>query len=63
MKKLPYPPALLEFSHDIMGRIKTIVNQMLLNPNHRKKFNIIWGIFAVLIIISMVMLYVPALYR
>jgi len=36
---------------------------MLLNPNHRKKFNIIWGIFAVLIIISMVMLYVPALYR
>jgi hypothetical protein len=36
---------------------------MLINPNHRKKLNIFWGIFAVLIIISMVALYIPALYR
>jgi hypothetical protein len=36
---------------------------MLLNPKHRKALNIFWGIFAVLIIISMVMLYIPFLYR
>ncbi len=36
---------------------------MLLNPKHRKKLNIFWGIFAILIILSMVAAYLPALYR
>lgn len=36
---------------------------MLINPNHRKKLNIIWGVVVVIIVISMIMLYIPSLYR
>lgn len=36
---------------------------MLLNPKHRKALNIVWGIFAVIIILSMIALYIPSLYR
>ncbi len=33
---------------------------MLINPEHRKKLNIAWGIVVVLLIVSMIMLYIPA---
>ncbi len=36
---------------------------MLLNPKHRKKLNFIWGIVVVLIVISMILLYIPSIYR
>lgn len=36
---------------------------MLFNPNHRKKIAIIWGVLVVLIIVSMVLAYIPSLYR
>ncbi|KKW21534.1 MAG: hypothetical protein UY62_C0022G0003 [Parcubacteria group bacterium GW2011_GWF2_50_9] len=36
---------------------------MLFNKKHRRKIGIIWGILCVLIIISMILLYVPALYQ
>lgn len=36
---------------------------MLLNPKHRKAVGIVWGVVAVLIILSMVMLYIPSIYR
>lgn len=34
---------------------------MLFHKKHRRKVSIIWGVVCVLIIISMVMLYIPAL--
>lgn len=36
---------------------------MLFNKKHRKKIQFIWGILCVLIIVSMILLYVPALYQ
>jgi hypothetical protein len=36
---------------------------MIINPHHRKKLNIASAIIAGLIILSMIMLYVPALYQ
>jgi len=36
---------------------------MLLNPKHRKALNIVWGVFAAFIILSMVLMYMPSLYR
>jgi hypothetical protein len=36
---------------------------MIINPNSRKKMNIVWGVFAALIIVSMVVLYLAPLYR
>jgi len=36
---------------------------MLLNPKHRKRLNMIWGIVVVLIVVSMILLYLPSLYR
>jgi len=36
---------------------------MLFDPKHRRKLNIAWGILCALIIISMILLYLPALYQ
>jgi len=36
---------------------------MFLNPKHRRKIALAWSIVCVLIIISMVLLYLPALYQ
>ncbi len=36
---------------------------MLFHRKHRKKVGVIWGILCALIIVSMVMLYLPILYR
>lgn len=36
---------------------------MFFNPKHRKKIGAIWAVLCVLIIISMVFLYFPALWR
>ncbi len=36
---------------------------MLLNPKHRKALNIIWGALAILIAGSMILAYLPSLYR
>ncbi len=36
---------------------------MFLNPKHRRKIGIAWGVVCVLIIISMILLYIPALYQ
>jgi hypothetical protein len=36
---------------------------MLLNPKHRKKLNIVWGVIVVLIAVSMILAYLPSLYR
>lgn len=36
---------------------------MLFHRKHRKTVGIIWAVLCFLIIISMVLLYVPALYR
>lgn len=36
---------------------------MLFNPQHRKKVQIFWAVFAALVILSMVLAYVPSLYR
>lgn len=36
---------------------------MLINPKHRKKMNIVWGIFVILIAASMILAYMPSLYR
>jgi|GEM_PF-872386 predicted nucleic acid-binding Zn ribbon protein len=38
------------------------LSAMLFNKKHRRKINIVWGVICVLIIISMVLLYMPALY-
>ena len=35
---------------------------MLFNKRHRKRIGIIWGVLCVLIIVSMIALYLPALY-
>jgi len=35
---------------------------MLFNAKHKKKIGIIWAVLCALIIISMVLLYFPALY-
>ena len=63
MKKLFYTTSFLKFSHDIIVSSVYINKTMIINPNHRKKLNIVWGIFAILIAISMVLLYLPSLYR
>ena len=36
---------------------------MLFNPKHRRKISIVWGIICAFIIVSMILLYFPALYR
>lgn len=36
---------------------------MFINPNHRKKLNIVWGVIVVFIALSMVLAYIPSLYR
>ncbi len=36
---------------------------MLFNKKHRRKVGIAWGILCALIIVSMVLLYFPILYR
>jgi hypothetical protein len=36
---------------------------MLFNPQHRKKIQIFWAVFAGLIILSMVVAYIPSLYQ
>ena len=36
---------------------------MLFNPKHRKKITMVWTVLCVLIIISMILLYIPALYQ
>lgn len=36
---------------------------MLINPNHRKKLNIVWGIVVVVIAASMVLMSMPSLFR
>lgn len=36
---------------------------MLFQKKHRRKIGIAWGILCVLIIISMILLYIPALYQ
>jgi hypothetical protein len=78
MKKPANPLALLKFEHSrhffylkngskratmpFTSHINTY-SPMLLNPKHRKILNIIWGVIVVIIILSMVALYLPALYR
>jgi hypothetical protein len=36
---------------------------MMFNPKHRKKIQMFWTIFAVIVALSMVLMYVPSLYR
>lgn len=36
---------------------------MIINPNHRKKLNIVWGVVVVLIIASMIIFSLPSLFR
>jgi hypothetical protein len=35
---------------------------MLLNPKHKKALQIMWGVFAVLIVVSMILMSIPSLY-
>jgi hypothetical protein len=36
---------------------------MFVNPKHRKRINILWGIVVVLIALSMILLSMPSLFR
>jgi hypothetical protein len=36
---------------------------MIFNPKHKKKIQTFWIVFSLLIIVSMVLLYIPSLYR
>ncbi len=40
-----------------------MIISMFINPDHRKKLNIAWGIVVVLIALSMVLLSMPSLFR
>jgi competence protein ComGC len=36
---------------------------MLFNPKNKKKIQIIWGVLVVLVIASMILLYLPSIFR
>ncbi|HEY4508622.1 MAG TPA: hypothetical protein VJJ55_03125 [Candidatus Paceibacterota bacterium] len=47
----------------ITNRWTLHASAMFFNPKHRKKIGAVWAVLCVLIIISMVLLYFPALWR
>jgi hypothetical protein len=42
-----------------LGAHYSMMRVMLFNPKHQKKIQLIWGVLATIVIVSMILLYFP----